>query len=176
VIPKFLTEGVNESFSITSADYKSQDWDLEFTLVGAQSIPTTATAQSDGSWLVEVDKSDSDGAPAGTYGFSALIRNDDGAERVISNGVLTLLANLKNVDEPYDPRSRNQRILDNVRAAIEGLVSGKAVQSYEIEGRKAEYYSLAELVALESRYQFLVDQEQAASRGGSSRRSKILFR
>lgn len=174
-VPTQFMQGVSAEFTVSSADYHSDIWDLTVSIVGAVAIPAVATAHDDGSWLVSIAKNASADATPGTYGY-ALVVGDGTTEAFIGHGTLRLLANPALADEPYDPRSPAQKILDNVRAAIALLTEGKPVAEYTIEGRSATYYSLGELIQLESRYAFIVNQEEAAARGQRTKQSRIRFR
>ncbi len=55
--------------------------------------------------------------------------------------------------------------LQKVRDAIDALMDGGAVQSYEISGRQLSHYSLSQLMDLEKRLMTQLANEQS---GGSS--------
>ena len=55
--------------------------------------------------------------------------------------------------------------LQKVRDAIDALMDGGAVQSYEINGRQLSHYSLSQLMDLEKRLMTQLANEQS---GGSS--------
>ena len=51
--------------------------------------------------------------------------------------------------------------LQKVRDAIDALMDGGAVQSYEINGRQLSHYSLAQLMDLEKRLLSMVNSERS---------------
>jgi|APSaa5957512493_1039668.scaffolds.fasta_scaffold156055_1 hypothetical protein len=51
--------------------------------------------------------------------------------------------------------------LQKVRDAIDALMDGGAVQSYEINGRQLSHYSLAQLMDLEKRLLAMVNSERS---------------
>ena len=51
--------------------------------------------------------------------------------------------------------------LQKVRDAIDALMDGGAVQSYEINGRQLSHYSLAQLMDIEKRLLAMVNSERS---------------
>ena len=158
--PTKLITGLDYRWVASNPTYKSGDYGLTVAIAGPVGIPVQSLPQDDGTWLCEI--AGTDVTDVGTYYWNARVTDVDNDWRLIGSGTLVVIPNFEDVDTPYDGRSQAQKILDNVRAAIAALTQGKPVQSYSIEGRSASYYSLSELVALEDRYQRIVNNELAA--------------
>jgi len=56
-----------------------------------------------------------------------------------------------------------QTILDNVETAINAIMSGGAVQSYNISGRNIQKYSLTELMNLRTQLKKEINAESSTS-------------
>ena len=154
--------------------YKSGDYGLTVAIAGPVGIPVQSLPQDDGTWLCEIAGTDL--ADAGTYYWNARVTDTDNDWRLIGSGALVVIPNFEDVDVPYDGRSQAQKILDNVRAAIAALTAGKPVQEYEIEGRRAKYYDLADLIRLEDKYERIVQREKDEERVNQGLKSSRTIR
>ena len=96
-------------------------------------------------------------------GTTDLVVTDGSAKHLLASGQIEVLANLAAVNAPYDGRSRNQRILDALDAAIEGRAS-KEQLSYTIGNRQLTYISIKEKMELREKYAVLVANEKLRAR------------
>lgn len=170
-VPKELIVGLPAKWEASHATYKSDVYNLVFGIAGPASIAVMTTPQDNGNWLVEIDGVDI--VELGAYAWAARVADESDNYIPIGAGTISVVADLTAVDTPYDPRSANEKTLDNIKSAIASLVEGKPVQKYKIEGREAEYIPLADLRELQNYYQRLVNNEKAAqniANGGASTR------
>jgi hypothetical protein len=174
IAPTKLLTGIDYRWIATHTTYKSDAYTLTVAIAGPVNIPVTTTNEDDGSWQCEI--SGTDITDTGLYSWSARVTDVDNDYRLIASGTLSVVPDLATVDTPYDGRSKAEKILDNIRAAILALTTGKPVQEYSIEGRSAKYYDLSELVVLEDRYQRIVNQEKAAEAIANGQPSSRLIR
>jgi hypothetical protein len=172
--PKSLILDLPFSWEATLTDYQSDTYNLVIGIAGPDSIPVATTPNDDGSWLCEIDGADV--VTVGTFAWAARVIDDSNLYKPVGTGTLKVVVDLVNSDIPYDGRSQAEQILDNIRAAILALTTGKPVQSYSIEGRSASYYSLSELVTLEDRYQRIVDREKSAEAIANGKPSTCIIR
>lgn len=158
-VPKQLTAGISIDWIASHSQYDSEQWNLLINIAGPILIPTTSTAQQDGSWLVEIDGKDFEDVQGEFYWSARVINVDSGQSRSISAGNLTVVPDLGQVDEPYDGRSPAKRIHDGLLQAIQDMASGK-ILTYSIEGRSATYRSLEELNNAEAYWRRRVQEEE----------------
>lgn len=149
-------------------DWDSEDFNLSFVLASGATIVTfSSVANTDGcgGWITTIQPPESNLA-AGLYSWQAILTaiSDSTDHQAIGAGQVKVLPNLASVPSNYDPRSPNEITLANIRAAIQNLMSGGAIQEYRIEGRLRHNYTLAELIQLESRYVQLVAIEKNQER------------
>lgn len=95
----------------------------------------------------------------------------------IGSGKIVLQPNPRTASTALDLRSAAQVGLDAVRAVLRGTASA-GVLSYSIAGRTLQRYSIAELIALESKLaaDVVAEQRAAAMASGQGDRSKVYVR
>jgi hypothetical protein len=96
--------------------------------------------------VIEVGKAITDGYTAGDYAWQAVIvRDSDGEEVVVDDGLLLVVA------QTGDIRSHSQKVLQAIRALIEGTAT-RDQQEYTINGRTLKRRSIPELLEIERVY------------------------
>lgn len=142
----------------------SADWTLKYYIVGAGSLTLTAVAEGTG-WRTTLTVAQSDTLEAGTYYWQAVATK--GSPEVtdkltLGSGQLKVNANLADAEDGFDGRSQAEQDLAAVQAAIRSIVAGGGNQEYTIGNRSARKYSLADLLALESKLKAEVVREKQA--------------
>lgn len=162
--PTKIEAGTTLTWSRSFSQYPSATWSLTYQLVSRAAVyPINATANADG---VTFDVSVAFGATAGYEpGHYRLIGHvTGGSER---HRVVDLAVEVTpdvTTGQPVDVRSQNRKILDAIQATIAGRAT-RDQQSQQIGGRAIQRHTLAELVQLENRYQWLVDREEGRATG-----------
>ena len=111
----------------------------------AVEIEVTATA-SGGDYLVQLDSSTTGSFVTGVYLWQAYIVRDSDSERVkVDEGYWEVIADRDT--DTTDPRSFEQKALDNIKALFEGRLT-KDVSSFSIAGRQITKMDTAELTRL----------------------------
>jgi len=111
----------------------------------AVEIEVTATA-SDSDYLVQLDSSTTGSFVTGVYLWQAYIVRDSDSERVkIDEGYWEVIADRDT--DTTDPRSFEQKALDNIKALFEGRLT-KDVSSFSIAGRQITKMDTTELTRL----------------------------
>lgn len=153
--PLSFTSGDDVEFSSTLADYSAVDYDLAFVIVGSVAIASNTIADGTG-WVTTITADDS-AVTAGLYSWSASVVKD-GKKKTVGSGRVTIAANLGDLST-LDSRSLNEKILEDIKAAIQKCVKNGGVTSFSFEGR-SQTFDLAQLQALEATYRGLVYQER----------------
>jgi hypothetical protein len=162
---------------VALADYPAGDgWVLHFRLTPRETGGTARSfdAVADGDeHLATVSATTTATWSAGVYTVSAWVTKADERYTIPSEGgQVTLAPNSASLPVGTDTRTQLEIALDNVRAMLRGKASS-AVQRYRINNRELQYYSLDELMRLETRLATQVASEQAAAgktpAGGSRR-------
>ena len=111
----------------------------------AVEIEVTATA-IDSDYLVQLDSSTTGSFVTGVYLWQAYIVRDSDSERVkVDEGYWEVIADRDT--DTTDPRSFEQKALDNIKALFEGRLT-KDVSSFSIAGRQITKMDTAELTRL----------------------------
>lgn len=146
-------------------DYPAASWTLSFAFSGPATVSVasgwTITAESAGTWLVQVTKTVSAGYTAGRYQWRAYVTS--GSERYqIADGWVVFQPNIAVL--AGDNRTHAQKMLALVEAQLEGrVVSGE--ESYSIGGRSITKMSTMELRRLRGLYAAEVYREQHQQEG-----------
>jgi len=164
-IPLTITAGDSLQWLRRSGDYPATDgWVLHYTLLGATAIYTIDGTASGEDYAVSVDAATTAGWAPGKYQAQEYITNPTGLQRItLRTFALTIAPNLVGASPGLDTRSHAQKMLDAINTWLES--KAPVAGSMEINGRKISYYPLADLLKLQSRYQLLVNQEQASADG-----------
>lgn len=163
--PAFIQAGDSLAWQITLPDYPaSAGWVLSYRLINATArIDITTTASGD-DHLVGVSAATSAAYTAGDYTWQAYVTLGDD-RFTVGTGRLTIKADLAAMGSAYDARSRAQKALDDLRAALATwLASNGHVQEYEIAGRRMKYRSVMDIQSAISLLEREVAREQAAER------------
>lgn len=174
-----LILGDTLNFTTAVAGYPaSESWVLKFALVlrsGTGAFTLTSAADSTDPTLhrVQVDATTTAGWTAGVYSWHSWV--EKGAEKYsVASGSIKLVANPRTATGSMDLRSDAQIALDNVRAVIQGKASADVLR-YRINGREIERYSMADLIALESKLAADVRREEDAARIAAGQASRRRF-
>lgn len=175
-VPASITAGDTLQWRISLADYlASAGWTLKYRLINSSAkYDITAAADSD-DHLVTVAAATSAAYIAGTYSWQAYV--EKATERfTVASGSIIVKPDLAGAAAALDTRSHARKMLAAIEAWLEGRDPG--VAEYEIAGRRMKYIPKNELIALRSRYQNEVRQEEAAERisNGLAAGNRLLVR
>jgi hypothetical protein len=157
-----LTAGDTLDFTTAVPDYlASAGWTLKYRLaprVSGAAIDITSAADGDDHRVTATAATTAAWA-AGFYGWSAYV--EKAAERyTVDTGELQIRAASATIAAGTDNRSHVRKMLDAVRALLEGKTD---VVEYTINGRSMKKMSMAELRVLENQYSNAVASEDAAA-------------
>lgn len=175
-IPRTITPGDTVIWRDSFAEYKPPDYSLSWAIRGASTLDLDAIAIGE-EFETTITPTASSSLTAGTYFYQAYARLG-GGRITLGSGQITVLANLESALGSYDGSTMAQKMLAAVEGAIAARLSGGAVDSYEIKGRRLDRTPLPDLVALRSQLKIEVYREQAAAElmGGDPRRLFVRFR
>lgn len=161
-----------------SIEYDSSQYTLTYTIAGPIATPLvlTATAEpGDNSWTTALTTDQSDGLPAGTYGWQAQI-SKSGFRATIAQGELTVLLDLANAGANYDGRTQFEQNLAAARNALATFrASGGRITEYSIGSRHMSFQSDKELLDVIAYWERKVAGEQSIARGGRDRHLYVRF-
>jgi hypothetical protein len=184
--PTEITIGATVKWRKTHPDYKSSDgWTLAYYFRGPASGAGKGlnlegedfiVADGDG-WLVTIPATSTEDDPStanlspGAYYWQAWV-SKDGEEYQVGASKTTVKPNLFDLDTAaaYDGRSEVKQTLDAIRAAIAGRATA-AQQSRTIGNTSIEFMGISDLIAAETKFQQLYNQEvrrARAARGESA--------
>lgn len=163
-------------WQVSPAGYLSTDlWALKWSFVRAGSLyEISGSPQDDGSHLATIDAADSLWVP-GVYDWQCRAKKDD-TKQTIDSGRVTVLPSFEEQDTGYDGRTHTEKVLEAIRATIEGRAS-KAESSWSVDtpdgSRTVGLLTPAELMRMERVYEARLareKQEAATAKGfGASR-------
>lgn len=158
--PAQLRAGETLHFVKSLSNYPADNgWNIAYSFRGSPSTKIDFTSTPSGKdHSVTVAFSDTAAWLPGIY-FGTGTVTDGTTAKVVWTGQLQILPNLSVMDGGIDTRNQNRRILDNVRAVIEGRASSTILNS-EVEGTRLDRLSHKELMALESTYNTKVRNEE----------------
>ena len=171
--PTQITQGETVTWRKTLLAFSpASGWQLSYSFRGPGAgldlaEPANITVDGD-DWIVTLSASQTAALAPGLFYWQAKITNagesyyiDEGRTQVDQS-----LANLP-VDQPYDGRSEVKQTLDAIRAAIAGRAT-QAQLRRSIAGTMIEFLSITELLAAETRWSQLYNQEvrQARAQAG----------
>lgn len=142
--------------------YANDSFTLKYSarLEGTPAIEIEVTATADGDdYLIQLDSSTTSSYVTGTYVWQAYIVRDSDSERVkIDEGYWEVIPD-RDVDSS-DPRSFEQKALDNIKALFEGRLT-RDVSSFSIAGRQITKMDTAELTRLLEYFEARVAMERS---------------
>lgn len=163
---RVITAGDSLSFTVSLADYPaSAGWVLSYRLIPRSSgtvLTFSATASGDDQ-VVALNAAATSTWAAGEYTSAAFVTK--GADRFTidsEGGAVTIKPNLGTLNSALDLRSDAELALAAVRAKLKGKATD-AVESYRINNRELRFYSLDELLRLETKLATDVAREQIAA-------------
>lgn len=145
--------------------YPAGVWTLTyyFKKTGSTGANFSVAAVADGSYFaVSVEKTTTQGRTPGHYTWVALVGNGT-EQHEVDRGNLQLLPRYDN-ETNLDDRSHARKVLDAIRALLEGRAS-KDQEEYAIAGRRLKRMPLSELRQLERDYAARVADETARNEG-----------
>lgn len=172
--PASVNAGDTAKWLKSLPDYPASDgWALSYELVSAtQRYDFSATAEGD-DHLVTVPAATTATWAAGGYDYRARA-SKAGEVYTVGTGRITVKPAFS---AAVDARSQARRTLEAINATLEGRADS-ATAEYQIGDRRLKYIPVAELIALQSRYERLVADEDAAASvaAGGAPRGRIYVR
>lgn len=165
-LANLLTAGDTLNFTASVPDYPaSAGWTLKYHLAprsaAGAAIDITAAAAGD-DYLVQQSAVTTLAWGAGYYTWSAYVEKS-GERYTVSRGQLQIRAASSNMVAGVDDRTHARKVLDAIRAVIEGRASVDQ-QEYSIGSRSLKRTPMADLIMLENRYANMVKSEEAGER------------
>lgn len=121
--PKQFYAGDTVKWSRSLSDFPASGWTLAYKFANKdQSVAVASgdvTADGD-TFQVEIPAEESGALNAGVYQLVGCVTDVDGNRYVVANGIVHILQNPGVDGDPYDFRTKNQRVLDSIEAMIEG--------------------------------------------------------
>lgn len=157
-----LVAGDRWKWTVSLPDYPADVWKLVYAFRGASALTLTSTA-SGSDHLLDALPDATEDLIAGRYAWQAFVeqRTDATEHYELARGQVQILPDVNKLaaGSPTDLRSQNQRILDAIRATIEGTASREERQ-YQVGGRSLEVRNVNELLDLEGVFAARVRREQ----------------
>lgn len=152
-----------------STEFPAASWTLSFGFAGPATLASgtgwTITAQSDGTWLVQVAKATTAGYTAGRYRWSAVVTGGSSERYQIAAGWVVIQPNIPVLTG--DQRTHAQKMLAYIESALEARANGDIfAESVSIGGRSISKMTTAELRRLRGQYAAEVYREQNQASAG----------
>lgn len=151
---------VGDSWSWTESlsDYPATSYSLQIVLKYRDNPPVILNGSADGDdFDFTYSAANSSKLPSGGYAYQVVAtKTSDSTVTTIERGKISLLPNLKT---STDTRNHYEKVIDAIEAVIEQRAT-EAHQSISINGRNITKYSHAELIAVKSKYEFMLKQEK----------------
>jgi hypothetical protein len=177
-LPDKIHAGISCSFSVTApAAYgPGASYSLSLTLQSQEKKhDITATITGSGSTFdVEITAANTATLTAGFYTLFA-VATLSADKRMVAQHPVQVVANVLG-SSPVDTRSFNRRVLDSIRAVLEGRAK-KSDLEVSVDGVSVKRMSLEDLGKAEDRYAVKVAREEDAERqkaGGVSRKNVFI--
>jgi len=174
----YAGDSINES--IILADYPANEgWALKVRFApqagsGAALTVDATVAENGADYDLLVPAASTADWTAGKWSYAMWVVS--GAERyTVETGIITVQANLATAETGIDLRSHAKKTLDALEAMIEGK-AGRDVQSYSINGRQLQHYSIPDLIMLRDKYRAEYANEQRIKSGNKTGGRKIYVR
>lgn len=151
--------------------YPATTWALTYVFKNAAK-GFSFTASADGVFFaVDLPASETEELPAGTYRWAAQVVNGD-EKHTVGMGTTEVLADVfTNPDAAADTRSHARKVLDALRAMMEGKATHDQLE-YEINGRRLRRLLPAEVTAWMEFYEAKVASEEDAEKPYGQRRGR----
>lgn len=167
-----LTLGDTLNFTTAVSGYgAASGWTLKFRLIprtSGSAISITCAADGD-LHRASVDATTTAAWTAGIYNWSSWV--EKAAEKYsVASGVITLLADPRTINAPYDLRTDAQIALDQAKAALKAWTP--TTKRYSIAGREMEFNSVTEIIELIGYWETEVAKEANALALASGQRSR----
>jgi hypothetical protein len=174
--PAALYSGDSISWLIALPDYPaSGGWTLKYNGVSAAGrFALTSTASGD-SHAVAAAKTATAGYTAGTYSLTKYVEHTDGTRVTLAELSLIVKPDLAGKSGAFDNRSHVKKMLDAIEAVLEGTATTDQME-FTIDGTTIKRRSVADLLAIRSKYLEYWRQEQQAANVSGGNRNKILVR
>ena len=156
-----LRAGDSAAFSVSIPSEAGRA--VSLVLVGPVSITITTTerASEPGVFDITLTSATTSTYQAGSY-RAHVVSLSGGDRRTIDFCVVEILPDVTVMAAPFDTRSHAVRMLDAIRARLEGRITADA-ESYSIRGRALSRIPMAELIKLRSQYEAEVYRERVAA-------------
>jgi len=163
--PTRAIAGDTWSWTKSLPDYPAGTWTLTYYLRSREGEQNFNASASGTDYQVTVAAATTAGYKAGRYGWTAVVTS--GSERhTVGTGELEVLPDPASSGAGQDPRSHARKVLEAIEAVLESRASApqRELVAYTIGSRSQKFdenESKADLVALRSKYQWFVANEEA---------------
>lgn len=163
-IPRQFARGDTVKWYENRRDYLPGDgWTLTVALVQTDDQrKITATDNGDGRHLVTIAPADSVGFHPGLYRYQVKVTNGTDVH-LLEHGTVDVLQSFEDVSSGWDARSHAEKVLDAIRAVIEGKAS-QDQQNVSVGGQSLSRYNWPDLLELEREYSWRVRREHDQAR------------
>lgn len=168
-----LRAGDSASFSVSLPSEAGRVVRLILTGPGQITITTTERADEPGVFDVTLPSLTTSTFQPGAYVAHVVSQLDDD-RRTLSGCGVEILPDVTAVATPIDQRSHAQRMLEAIKARLEGRITADA-ESYSIRGRALSRIPMAELMRLRDQYAAEVHRERVAAGLASPNRIRPVF-
>lgn len=166
--PERVTRGDTVQFILDLPDYRpAGGWVATWSAVQSDDVARiTASDNLDGRHFFAAAPTETEGWAAGLYRYQVRVVGA-GASHPIESGRVEVLENFALIDAGagLDVRSHNERVVDALRAMMEGKASVDQA-SLSVDGQSLSRYSFTELRELLATYEWRLRQERNQERGG----------
>lgn len=168
-----LRAGDSASFSVSLQSEAGRTVRLILTGPGQITITTAENESAPGVFDVTLTSATTSTYQAGSYRAHA-VSELDGDRRTVCAVDVEILPDVTAVATPIDQRSHAQRMLEAIKARLEGRITADA-ESYSIRGRSLSRIPMAELMRLRDQYAADVHRERVAAGLASPNRIRPVF-
>lgn len=173
-LPARLVAGDTLTFTRNFSDYPSSDgWQLKYTLISSAAAKSfEASAQPDGSFLVNVAGTTTTSWPAGRFTLVEYVVKDT-QRFTLNREPFIVVADLAGASTPIDTRSHARKMLDAINAWFEKKLpnAGKVM----LDGLRIDSHPIPDLLKLRDRYLVEVQREELAASGRSAPKIRASF-
>jgi hypothetical protein len=156
-----LAAGDTWTWPICDVGYDLTVWTVKYFLRGAKKLDLAMEADGVGGYQLKAAAIDTAKLTAGDYSWVLVVTKD--SDRVeLARGLVKIKPDIAAADENFDGRSFAKKMLDAVRAVMEGRAT-RVEKSYQFNGKALELQTMSELRAAEKDYAQQVRNEQIAS-------------
>lgn len=161
--PTSIVAGDTITWKRSLADYPaSEGWALSYALVKDGDLITITAAADGDDHLVEVSAVITNAYAVGAYRWQAYVTNS-GDRHTVGEGRIEVLPNFATQSSGYDSRSHYEKVVEALRAALEGRAS-KTQASYSVStatgSRSISQLSHTEILTALRKYEGLARRER----------------